>query len=256
MKKEIKEEKKEAKKEEKKEVVKDYSIDEKSQKGLKGISKAFYIIAKVLKVFCIIGIVLMFLLMIALPIFTTNIKVEKGDQENVIKVFDNDYYYKRDEKNIKIYEKDEEGKEKNAEEIHGQKNIDAMNKVFDYLEDNDLSKVTIFGEIALTVAVVLLFIEIAVLNKWYQFFRNIHDKTTPFIKENVDLLKEAAKYLLIILGITVVLDICVSLMFNASITIGYANIAEILAAFLLIYIFEYGCKLQNETKGKIYSKED
>ncbi len=241
------------KKVEEKVTTKDYSIEKKDQKNLKGICKFLYIVAKILKVCAIIGIVGLVIGMITVPIISTNIKTEKKENANVLKVFDNDIYYRRGERNFEVFKIDEEGKEIEKTEITTQGDINTLNEIFDYLEKNDYTKITIFIEVLLVLVLVALIIEIKILNKIHDFFKNIYDKTTPFIEENIDLLKGIAKLSIIEYIIGVVISVVSSIFINRTSSIVMTNVFEILVIFVLIYIFKYGYKLQNDTKGKIYS---
>lgn len=245
--------KKEEKKVEEKVTTKDYSIEKKDQKRLKGISKFLYVIAKILKVFAIIGIVGIAIAMICIPIISANIKTEKKENANIIKVFDNDIYYRRGEHNFEIFKLDDNGNEIEKTEIKTQGDINTLNEVFDYLEKNDYTKITIYAEIVLALVIVALVIEIKIVNKVYDFFKNIYDKTTPFTEENVDLLNEIAKLSIIEFIVGIVISFVSALFINRGTTIPMTNIFTIVVLYAFIYIFKYGYKLQKETKGKIYS---
>ena len=246
--------KKEEKKVEEKTTSKDYSIEKKDQKRLKGISKFFYIIAKALKVFAIIGIVGVAIAMLVIPVLTANVKTEKKEDASVLKIFDNDIYYRRGEKSFEIFKLDDDGNESEKTEITTQGDIDNLNELFDYLEKNDLAKVTVYAEIILALVVAALVIEIMVLNKVYKFFKNIYNEKTPFIKENIELLQKVAKLSIIELCIGIVMSMVSAIMINSSFSMSLTNIMEILLIFVLIYIFKYGYNMQNDTKGKIYSE--
>ena len=237
---------------EEKKDIKDYSIEKEDQKRLKGISKFIYIVTKIVKVFAIIGIVGLIIAMIAVPIVTSNIKTEKQEDKNVLKVFDTNVYYTRSESRIELYEKD---KIEDKTIIKSQDEVKTLNKVFDYLEENDMTKVTIFIEIEFVLFIAILIVEILILNKVYKFFKNIHDKSSPFIEENIDLLKNIGKLLIINIVITFVISMISSIILDSTININSGTIYEILGVFVLMYIFKYGYKMQKETKGKIYSEE-
>lgn len=246
--------KKEEKKIEEKETTKDYSIEKKDQKRLKGISKFLYVIAKILKVFAIIGIVGIALVMLCIPIISGNIKTEKKENANVIKVFDNDIYYRRGEHNFEIFKLDDNGNETEKTEIKTQGDINTLNEVFDYLEKNDYTKMTVYAEIVLALVIVALVIEIKVLNKVYDFFKNIYDKTTPFTEDNISLLEGIAKLSIIEFILGIVISIVSAIFINRGTTVPMTNILTIVVLYAFIYIFKYGYKLQKETKGKIYSE--
>lgn len=241
------------KKEEVKEEVKDYSIEEQDQKRLKGISKFIYVIAKILKVFAIIGIAGIAILMILIPVATSSIKSDKDDYGQYIKLFDHNFYYERSEEKVEFFEKD---KEDDKIVIKAKSEIETFNKMLDYLEKNDLTKMTIFIEVELALVVAILVIEVMLLNRVRDFFINIREKSSPFIKDNVLLLQDIGKFLIISFVITFVMGCISSLVVNSDLSIRSVSIAEILIVYVALYIFRYGVKLQNETKGKIYSEEE
>ena len=232
------------------EKEKDYSIKKENQERLKGISKALYIIAKICKVLAIVGLIGLGFAMIIIPMVTSNIKTDKIGEETVLKVFDNDIYYKRTEHSFELYEKN---KTDDSLVVTEQKDVDAINKVFDYLEKNDLQKATLVTEIEFLLIAINLLIEILLLEKVYLFFKNIHDESSPFIQANVDLLRKISKLLIYSFVISIIVNMISSALLNGSFSIEVTNIVEILIVFFLSYLFEYGYKIQKDTNGKIYS---
>lgn len=237
-------------KEEVKEEKKDYTIEEKEQKRLKGISKFIYVIAKILKVFAVIGIVGVVLAMLVIPVVTLNVKSNKDESGSYVDIFDKKVYYERDEHEVSLFDKEQEN-DKLVIKTKGE--VELFNKVIDYLEENDLVKITIFIEIELALLVAILVVEIMVLKRVHEFFKNIHEKNTPFMEENVDLLFNIGKLLIISFAITFVMSFISSLVVHNDLSIRSVSIAEILIVYVGAYIFKYGVKLQEETKGRIYS---
>lgn len=242
MKKEIKEEK---------ETKKDYSIEEKDQKRLKGISKAIYIIAKICQVFAIIGIVGLLIAMIAVPIVTANVKITKIDDEKVIKIFDHDIYYRRTDDKFELYEIGDPSYDKI--EVTNKRDVEKINKVFDYLEKNDLVLPTIIVEVEFALFVVILFLQVKVFKKLHKLFKNVYEKDTPFLEDNIELLKQTGKLLIISFIVSLVVSLISSIVFDASLSISTIGIMGILILYCGLYIFKYGYNLQKDTKGKIYS---
>ncbi len=161
--------------------IKDYSIEEKSQKRLKGISKFISVLAKIGRIFLIIGIVGLLIAMIAVPIVSSNTKVTKGEEESVITVFDHDIYYRRSDLKFEIYDKEDLD---NKQVVTNKSEVEKINQVFDYLEKNDFTAATIFIEVELSVCVGILFFQVIVFKKSEQYLKNIQDKTTPFLQQN------------------------------------------------------------------------
>ena len=236
---------------EKEKEVKDFSIEKEDQKRLKGISKFLYIIAKISKVFAIVGIAFMVLAMILVPIVSSNIKIVNNSEGKALKVFDGEFNYTRTESSFVMYEKD---KTDDKLEFTDQKEIDAANKVMDYLEQDKLSKAAILVEVEFVFVIASLVIDILILNKVYTFFKNIHDESTPFMQENADLLRGVSKLLIVSFVLSIIINIISSAMLDSEMNVSVVGIVEILLTFFLTYIFEYGVRMQNSTKGKIYSK--
>ena len=229
----------------------DFTIDEVKQKRLRTLSKIIYIFVKIISVFLIVGIVGMFIAMLCVPIISSNVKIEKANEENHLRVFDKDFYYTRSLDTITIYEKDDF---ENREVIDKKEDIRFFNDIITYLEDNNLTKLSILLEIELVLITVLLFIQFFMLRNVYTLFKNIHDKTSPFIKDNIVLLEKIAKFLIISLIISVLVDLVSSILFDASLNISLTNVIEILVVYCVIYIFEYGNKIDSSVNGKIYSE--
>lgn len=232
-----------------KEKKEDYSLDDVKQKRLKTLSKIIYIFVKIISIFLIVGIVGLFIGMLCVPIISSNIKVEKTNEENFIKVFNKEFYYTRSLDSITIYEKDDY---ENREVIDDKDDVKFFNDIITYLEDNNLTKFSILLEIELVLITVVLFIQFFMVKKVYILFKNIHDKDSPFIKENVELLEKIAKFLIYALVVSVLIDLVSSLLFDVSLNISLTNVVEILVVYCVIYIFEYGTKLNSSVNGKIY----
>jgi hypothetical protein len=242
--------------EEKKEKTSEnYHLGKEEQKRLKLASKFIYVMAKIFQVLMIIGIVGIFIAMIVIPIFTVNIKAEVREGVASVKIFDKKLNYVRNSEKITIYEAEDV---ENKVEITDKKDIESLNRVFDYLEENDLSKLTVYTEIVLILSVVSLFIIYLIMQKLNILFKNINRDYSPFMLENVDILKSMTKLLLCALVVSYVIEIVVSLAvdYNISTNINLTNIIAIVIVYAMSLIFEYGNKLQNATKGKIYSEYD
>ncbi len=236
----------------KEEKVKDYSIEPKHQKNFRRICKAIYVVATILKVFTIIGIVGIVIGMITIPILSSNIKVNAKDEIKNVEIFGHKINYIREEKSIIIYE---EEKENDKTEITDKSDVKTLNEIIDYIEENDLTKMSLLLEFELAVSIGALVVTYITLKKTYLLFKNMYSKETPFIKENVELLTSISKLLIASLIISVVLSSINSFIFDTSDTYSITSVVEILIVYCAIYIFEYGIKMQKETKGKIYSQE-
>lgn len=240
-----------------KEKEKNYSLEKKESKRLKGISKFIYVVTKICEVCVTVGLVCLILAMLVVPVLSSNVKVnfkeDSGITSGTIKVLDQKITYERSETLVTI----NDGDNKNGFEIvSNPKDVDAFNKALAYLEKGDYTTAIMFVEFELLIIAIILVIEILILKKVYHFFKNIRNEETPFSKENIELLEKFGKLLIYAFVISLVSKIINSIILNNSMNINLTDIMEILFVYFLLYIFKYGYKLQKETKGKIYSEQE
>lgn len=220
-------------------------LEQEKQRKVKGLSKAIYIVAKVLSVFLIIGFIGIIVGMITVPIITSSIKVEN----NTITIFDEKVSYEqldnkivfRDSKNKDIYTIEDD--------------IDDVNKVLDYLDNNKLNNMVVLFEVSLIFAIVVIALVYYALKHIGDLFKNIHDKETPFIMENAVHFRKIAYLLIAVLVVEAISNFTLTI-FNSDfvLKIDLVNILFILGFFVFSYIFEYGSKLQEKSEIKMYNK--
>ncbi len=238
-----------------KEKEKNYSLEKKESKRLKGISKFIYVVTKICEVCVTVGLVCLILAMLVVPVLSSNVKVnfkeDSGITSGTITVLDQEITYERSENLVTI----NDGDNKNGLEIvSNPKDVDTFNKALAYLEQGNYTTAIMFVEFELLIIAIILVIEILILKKVYHFFKNIRNEETPFSKENIELLEKFGKLLIYAFVISLVSKIINSIILNNSMNINLTDIMEILFVYCLLYIFKYGYKLQKETKGKIYSE--
>ena len=85
-----------------------------------------------------------------------------------------------------------------------------------------------------------------------KFLKNLETKKSPFIPENVYLLRKMARWMLgVMIGACVVSIICsIATGFETDMIFGFGGIELLLIAFGLVYIFDYGCRLEEKAKKK------
>ena len=220
-------------------------MEEKDQRVLRGISRAIEIISRICKVLLIIGGVCLIVVMAALPILFKKIDVK----ENEI-VFNNQVFVKisDDKSNIDVIIDDNiVATESDAAEVA---------KIIDVFNNNSSSHILKIAESEMAIALVSLIIMIVILHNLIKLFKNICNNETPFIRDNVNYLRNIACLLLLSIIVTNLLGIILELMFDIdvhSFTIG-GNVIEILVVISLMYIFKYGCILQEKSKKTIYEE--
>lgn len=219
-------------------------LNKEKQRKLKGLSKAIYIISKIGWIFCIVGMVGLVIAMITVPAITSNIKVSN----NQIKIFGQTVSYERSDNQVIIRDKDDEAVITELDDVKD------LNLVFDYLENHDMTKLAIYGEIVFVFALATLIVSFLIFKTLEKLFVNIYKNDTPFTMENVEYIKKIAFLLIGIIVISMISSSVISLVAFDGIEGEFAgvNILYILGLFSLAYIFEYGVEIQKDSNGKIY----
>ncbi len=85
-----------------------------------------------------------------------------------------------------------------------------------------------------------------------KLFKNFEKKKTPFLPENVELLRKIAYWMLGVMIASCVISIGISIAtnFETDMVFNLGGIELLLIAFGLVYIFDYGCKLEDKNKKK------
>ena len=222
---------------------------EDEQKKMKGLSKAISIISKISKVCIIIGIIAVIISAIIVPTVGFNIKVDKPGEAKVFgKVFN---YDRTDKEKVIITYKD------SKETISNQDEVRALNKVFDYIEDNELPRVVVFAEFALVCLIVTLVLTYKALDHLDKLFINIHSGDTPFTMENVDHIKKMAWLMIWLIVFPALTGVFAEFIIDADLNVGIEgnSLLTILIIFSLSYIFEYGYHIQLDSKGVMYDEK-
>ena len=214
-------------------------FDEKDKNNLKGISKALYIIAKICRIFTIIGIVGMGILMLFIPVFMNKVEIK----DNTIRI-------DGVEETLKLEDLKVENKE--AKEI--------IEKVEEFFDKNSKGKITVFIEVVILFVVAEMIIYVFVFKYLEKVFKNINTEDTPFTFTNANNLMKTAWALVIVIGLGLVSGIAIDLMFNADINSGIdlPSVFEALFIFAMAYVFKYGASLGQvkETKKLKKSKKE
>lgn len=222
-------------------------LKKEKQKRMKVLSKIIYIVARIGKILTIVSSVIVLITMIGLPIITSNIKIDG----NKATVFNEVLEYQRKDGEIIIIQN---GKEKQITNVN---DLKAANEIIDIIENNELTKMTIFTEAAFACLVATLILLYLTFKHLEELFVNIHNGDTPFTIDNVKHIKMMS-YLLI--GVTLLPSICgviaeVLMKMDVDIGFGLMDLLYIIILYSLSYIFEYGYEIQLDSKGKMYGDE-
>jgi hypothetical protein len=221
------------------------SLDEKKRKALKCTSKILYIISIIIKVCAIVGAICIFLCLIVLPSIMKNIEFKN----NELYVYDSKVEIVRSSDNIDIQFRGEEYR------IDRESDVKDFNFVLDLLEKQNLSKIKIDLNILLLGALAELVFVALTFEYLKRLFDNVNKKDTPFIMENVDILRMDVIFMTVSLIIPIVVNILIAIISKTqsySIAFSSINITTILSVLALSYIFEYGVILQSKSNKKIY----
>ena len=221
-------------------------IENDKQRKLKVLSKIIYILAKIGKILTYIAIPFIVLGMVIIPILMNKIDIKNDriilkDKGNVISIVE-----KNDKLTINI-------KDAKVAEVTSAKDI---SKIKDFFNNNSKGTIIAAGETALAFALISIIIAILLLRRVEKLFKNINKNDTPFTYDNVEHIRRIAFLMIINIILPAVASAVIEIILKVDLNIhfGAYNLIEILALYVLVYIFEYGCKLQQDSKCKIYGE--
>ena len=131
-----------------------------------------------------------------------------------------------------------------------------ISKIKDFFNNNSKGTIIASGETALGFALISIIIAIILLRQVEKLFKNINKNDTPFTYDNVDYIRRIAFLMIINIILPAIASAVIELILKVELNIhfGAYNLIEILALYVLVYVFEYGCKLQKDSKCKIYGE--
>lgn len=211
------------------------------QKKVKGLSKAIYVLARIMKIISIMGMGICVLVLIGVPILFNNINIS----ENSIEVFDEKYSYEIENNIIKI---NDDGA------LAGEIVVDTANDLNEYLPVDLNIYHLICVEVIFICLIVSLVLIYLMLDRLEKLFINIHNDDTPFTLVNVNFIKQIALYLTLSIVFPFVSGTVFQLVTNIDMSVEFEtmNIVYILIVFSFAYIFEYGYEIQLDSNGIIY----
>ena len=221
-------------------------IEKDKQRKLKVLSKIIYILAKIGKILTYIAIPFIVLGMVVIPMLMNKIDIKNDriilkDKGNVISIVE-----KNDKLTINI-------KDAKVAEVTSAKDI---SKIKDFFNNNSKGTIIAAGETALAFALISIIIAILLLRRVEKIFKNINKNDTPFTYDNVEHIRRIAFLMIINIILPAIASAVIELILKVDLNIhfGAYNLIEILSLYVLVYVFEYGCKLQKDSKCKIYGE--
>ena len=221
-------------------------LGKKEQKRLKSISKVIYVLAKIAKIFVIIGIVF-FILGMSMGIGVLgNINV-KNDHQIEFKAGDKSVQYLEQGDGVFITADGQ------SQEITGKDDKEAVKKVARFFFDHSKESIIILLVLVLVVTTASMVLAFLGLRELERLFKNINEESTPFIEENVEHLKKITIYMIIEFVLSLFGNGAIDSIADTDISMNFGvSLTTILFLGALIYIFKYGCMLQDKSDMKIY----
>lgn len=212
-------------------------FDERASKNMHILSKIIYIVTKIVSIFCYIGLAGLFLCLVVIPIVFGHIDTKNS----TLKVGDKTYTYKLTKDKLTIYD----GSDKVVSE---KVNIDV--DLQEIISKHPSSYYLGVFESMIGIAAICVIFVILLLRHVAKFFKNISKDETPFTSDNIDHLKQMAKYLLIMVLFSTISYGIVNAVAGLDLNMRI-NFTEILYALIIIcmaYVFCYGYDLEHPKK--------
>lgn len=207
-------------------------LKKEKQSKVKGISKAMYIIAKIVKIALNLLIPLIVLIMIVSPFVINKISIK-----------DNEIHYNMKSDSIRIIDDDKKIEIKYKDfDIVDTDNAEEIKVIKDVLTNNSKAKIITYVESGFLFLGAYVVILIVVLKNLEILFRNIYNGDTPFTLDNVKHIKIMAYSMIAAIILPNFVKIIFSLLLRNDVTIGFSlfDVVQILFLFAMAYIFEYG----------------
>jgi hypothetical protein len=110
----------------------------------------------------------------------------------------------------------------------------------------------------LTFAVLIGFVVVVIqlLKHLEKLFVNINEGETPFTLENVSHIKKMSYFMIAAIIVSSIGGTLLSIVTSTEVNIDFNlfNVGEIIFLYAMAYIFEYGYKIQMDSKGIMYNK--
>ena len=218
-------------------------VTDKQKKYLIIINKVLAVLAKIAKIFVIIDLPFVVITMITFAVFVNKIDISK----NQIKMDDIGFALNIDKNNNLVVRFNDD----DVQTITSSELVDNIQSV---INNHSKTGLLVLSEVGMIIIIADLVLMIMVLNSLEKLFKNLFNKDTPFIMENVLFIKKAAYLMLatvLLSWITgIIFELILGLDLNVSLEIS--NIIEVLFLFSIAYIFQYGCQIQAESQTRLY----
>jgi transcriptional regulator with XRE-family HTH domain len=219
-------------------------LNEQEQKKMKTISKVLYLFGRIGKIVMRVAIVSIIILMVAIPFLFAKLEV-----------VDDNLVYKNSILEIQEKKSGIEITLDNNELIKvadfDSKDVEVLKEV---VEKRPKAVTISLLELGLIILTVTIYLVSKILEYLEKLFMNIHQGDTPFTLDNVNYIKKMVYLMIacIILPIFGEVFIDIAIARDANLDIDLFNVLEIVFLYAISLIFEYGYRIQKDSKGIMY----
>lgn len=220
-------------------------LNEKEQNRMKVLSKILYLIGRIGKIVCRVGIGFIIAAMVLLPIVLSKIEVKDDTlvaDGNVVRILESVDGVKITVNNDHIILSD-----------LSKENVVTLKESL-----TRFNKTVLISLYELTFAVLIGFVVVVIqlLKHLEKLFVNINEGETPFTLENVSHIKKMSYFMIAAIIVSSIGGTLLSIVTSSEVNIDFNlfNVGEIIFLYAMAYIFEYGYKIQMDSKGVMYNK--
>ena len=233
-------------------------ISKEEKKRYQIVSRILGILMRIANVCCWIGVGGVVIGAIITSIIVPNIKIDSTNKE--ISLFDKtasytingqDFEYGDEDGRITIKDNVVTIANSNTEFVSVKLSDESLKELENVIE-NDVPKILAVTPFVLMMTAVLLGAYALALGHGASVFKNIAEKDTPFIKDNIERTERSFKYLIVglILTFAINLTMAIATGFKTNVGSETVSITSILGMYVLIYIFKAGYQLSDKKDEK------
>ena len=220
-------------------------LNEKEQNRMKVLSKILYLIGRIGKIVCRVGIGFIIAAMVLLPIVLSKIEVKDDTlvaDGNVVRILESVDGVKITVNNDHIILSD-----------LTKENVTTLKESLTRFNKPVL--ITLY-ELSFAVLIGFVIVVIQLLKHLEKLFVNINEGETPFTLENVSHIKKMSYFMIAAIIVSSIGGTLLSIVTSSEVNIDFNlfNVGEIIFLYAMAYIFEYGYKIQMDSKGVMYNK--
>jgi transcriptional regulator with XRE-family HTH domain len=217
------------------------TLKKEQQSKMKGISKFISLVAKIVRIICLVCLPVIIISMLFFPYLINKIDIK----DNEISIKGND--------NISLVEE----QDKIVLKINGITLFDESkelinNHIINVLNNNSKTLIIGYIEVAFLTLLITVYLISLILKHLNNLFKNLYLGETPFTLENVNHIKKMAWLMIVAIILPTIGGMIFNNLLTAETNIDFElfDIVEILFLFSLSYVFEYGRLIEIENKVK------